>query len=72
MLCVIALLEGKGVTETICRHARENAVDLIVIASHGRTGARRVLLGSVAERVMQLAPCDVLVVRSGAETGEGE
>jgi nucleotide-binding universal stress UspA family protein len=66
----IAIVEGMGVAETICRHAREHAAELIVIASHGRTGARRFILGSVAERVMQLAPCDVLVVRSDAEAEE--
>lgn len=38
--------------------------DLIVIASHGRTGVTRALLGSVAEGVMRQAPCPVLVVRA--------
>lgn len=37
---------------------------LIVIASHGRTGVTRALLGSVAEGVMRQAPCPVLVVRA--------
>ncbi|NDC37297.1 MAG: universal stress protein [Proteobacteria bacterium] len=42
--------------------AKDIDADLIVIASHGRSGVRRVLLGSVAERVLRHAPCPVLVV----------
>ena len=37
--------------------------DLIVLPSHGRTGIRRLLIGSVAERVVRLAHCPVLVLR---------
>jgi nucleotide-binding universal stress UspA family protein len=44
--------------------AKEWPADLIVIASHGRTGVRRALLGSVAEGVMRNAPCPVLVARA--------
>jgi nucleotide-binding universal stress UspA family protein len=43
--------------------AREKA-DLIVLPSHGRTGLKRLLIGSVAERVVRLAHCPVLVLRS--------
>lgn len=43
--------------------ARNLRADLIVIATHGRTGLKHVLLGSVAEHVVQRAPCPVLVVR---------
>lgn len=46
----------------ICRVAEEEKVDLLVMGSHGRTGMRQVLLGSVAERVLRHAPCPVLVV----------
>jgi nucleotide-binding universal stress UspA family protein len=48
----------------ICEYARAAAIDLIVIPTHGHTGLRHVLLGSVAERVIQHAPCAVLVVKS--------
>jgi nucleotide-binding universal stress UspA family protein len=42
--------------------ARQRAADLIVIATHGYTGPKRVLLGSTAERVVRHAPCPVLTV----------
>jgi len=41
----------------------ENNVDLIVMATRGRTGAKRLFLGSVAESAVRSAPCSVLVVR---------
>lgn len=50
--------------ETITQYAKDNAIDLIVIGTHGRTGLPHVLLGSVAERVVQHAPCSVLTVRA--------
>lgn len=49
--------------DTIVQYAKETAIDLIVMGSHGRTGLSHVLLGSVAERVVQHAPCSVLTVR---------
>lgn len=48
----------------VCNYARDNQIDLIIIATHGRTGLRHVLMGSVAERIVQHAPCPVLVVRN--------
>jgi nucleotide-binding universal stress UspA family protein len=47
----------------ITRVARTVDADLIVIATHGRSGLKRVFLGSTAERVVRHAPCPVLVVR---------
>jgi nucleotide-binding universal stress UspA family protein len=44
--------------------AAEEGDDLIVIPTHGRTGLRRLLLGSVAERVVRQAPCPVLTLKS--------
>jgi nucleotide-binding universal stress UspA family protein len=50
----------------ICQVAAQENSDLIVMGSHGRTGLSHVLLGSVAERVIRLAPCPVLVVGKSA------
>ena len=47
----------------ICQQAREIEADLIVLATRGHSGLKRVLLGSTAERVVRFAPCPVLVVR---------
>jgi nucleotide-binding universal stress UspA family protein len=44
--------------------ARERKADMIVIGSHGRTGLRRLLMGSVAEKVIGYSACPVLVVKS--------
>jgi nucleotide-binding universal stress UspA family protein len=48
----------------IADFAEKMEVDLIVMPSHGRTGIKRLLIGSVAERVVRLAHCPVLVMRS--------
>ena len=47
----------------IVQYARDQKIDLIVLGTHGRTGLPHVFLGSVAERVVQHAPCPVLTVR---------
>ncbi len=47
----------------ITRFAEEQSFELIVIPSHGRTGLKRLLIGSVAERVLRLSHCPVLVLR---------
>lgn len=44
--------------------ARETAPDLIVLGTHGRTGLRRALLGSVAEELVREAPCPVVIVKA--------
>lgn len=56
------LLEGDPATE-IVRYAQDAAMDLVVMGTHGRTGLERLLMGSVAEKVMRDAPCSVLVVK---------
>lgn len=48
---------------TIVRVARSRRAAMIVIGTHGRAGVERVLLGSVAARVVSLAPCPVMTVR---------
>lgn len=49
--------------DTIVEFANECDAGLIVISSHGRTGLQRFVLGSVAEKVVRLAPCPVLVIK---------
>jgi nucleotide-binding universal stress UspA family protein len=56
------LLEGNP-AEEIIRHATEVRTDVIVLGTHGRTGLERLLMGSVAEKVLRGAPCSVLVVK---------
>ncbi len=61
------LLSGDAWKE-IVGFATASSADLIVMATHGRTGLKHVLLGSVAEKVVRHAACDVLVVRNGQPT----
>jgi universal stress protein A len=60
---VAAEIRAGPPVETIASFARQTKTDMIIIATHGRTGLKRALLGSVAERVVRHAPCPVLVVR---------
>jgi universal stress protein A len=54
--------QGQPVQE-IVQFAHEAESDLIVLSTHGRTGLKHVLMGSVTENVVRYAPCPVLVVR---------
>ena len=58
--------------EVIVRQAQAEQADLLVVGTHGRTGLRHVLLGSVAETVILKAPCPVLAVKAKREGEEGE
>ena len=49
--------------EEIINVSKENAIDLIVMATHGRSGLSHFLIGSITEKVIRMAPCPVLVVR---------
>jgi nucleotide-binding universal stress UspA family protein len=53
--------------QSIVDAASDPSIDLVVVGTHGRTGLSRVLLGSVAEKVVRHAPCSTLVVRPGNE-----
>ena len=57
------VLEGK-VADTLAHWAEKNGVDLIVIASHGRSGVSRWVMGSVADRVLRSACVPVLMIRA--------
>ena len=50
--------------EEILKEASERKIDLIVIASHGKTGLQKYFIGSVTEKVMKEAKCPVLLIRS--------
>ena len=56
------LLEGVP-HEQIARTARTQRADLVVMGTHGRTGLAKLFLGSVAGRVIAIAPCPVMTVR---------
>lgn len=50
------------VANEILRYAEESRIDLIVMGTHGYKGLEKVLFGSVAEKVVKLAPCPVLTI----------
>lgn len=62
------LLETKAISgpsaDAIVHYAEETGVDLIVMSSHGRTGSKRWVYGSVAEKVMHHAPCATAIIRA--------
>jgi len=75
---VSSVLLSAPAAEAIIGFARDDSTDLIVMSSHGRTGLRRLVLGSVAEQVARTAPCPVLLVRgveappsAGDDVGNG-
>lgn len=58
---VVEVRQGNAVQE-ILKYADEQQIDLIVIGTHGRTGLSRLLLGSIAEKVVRLARCPVMTI----------
>jgi nucleotide-binding universal stress UspA family protein len=62
---VVTAVRWGGPVESIVAYALDNRIDLITIATHGRTGLSHVLLGSVAEHIVREAPCPVLTIRDG-------
>ncbi len=57
------VLDGGGSVHTaIIKFAKENDIDLIAVASKGRSGLRRFMLGSVSEKILKESKCPVLVV----------
>jgi len=61
---VDSLLTEVPAATAIARAAEESKADLVVIGTHGHTGIKHLLLGSVAERTVRLAPCAVLTVKA--------
>jgi nucleotide-binding universal stress UspA family protein len=58
-----ALVRTGPPASAIADTARDERADLIVVGTHGRSGLDRLIVGSVAERVVRLAPCPVLVIK---------
>lgn len=54
----------------VAQFAEEKQADLILMASHGRKGFSRMLLGSVAERILRTAGCPVLILRDKADESD--
>lgn len=61
--CRLVLARGTDFAELIVQQAKKLRATMIVMGSHGRTGLRRFLLGSVAERTLRYADCPVLIVK---------
>lgn len=57
------LMEGKSVVADIIEYSEKQSIDLIVIGTKGKTGLRRLILGSVSQGILAYAHCPVLLVR---------
>ena len=57
------LARGTDFPAIIARQAKRLGASMIIMGSHGRTGLRRLLLGSVAERTLRYADCPVLIIK---------
>ena len=58
------VVRSASVPHAITEYAKANAIDLIIVGTHGRGAVSRFLMGSVAERVVRTAPCPVLTVHA--------
>lgn len=61
-----AVVVGKA-PEAIAEYAKEHSADLVVIATHGRSGIEHFFFGSTTEKVLRMAPCPVLTFRPESE-----
>lgn len=66
---VEAVVQVGQPAETIVEYAADLGVDAIVMATHGRSGISRWLLGSVTQKVLSVASCPVFVIPSRARSG---
>lgn len=60
---VLTFAEVGHPVQKLVDYAKRNEIDLIMLATHGRTGAEHLVIGSVAEKLVRYAPCSVLVYR---------
>jgi nucleotide-binding universal stress UspA family protein len=65
-ITVRTIVRTGSAQEEIVNLATDERADLIIIGTHGRTGLNRLLLGSIADRVIRFSPCPVLTVRTPA------
>ena len=64
------VLFGK-ITEELIEYVTDNEVDLVVIATHGRSGVSKLFLGSTAERILHASPVPVLMVHAPGHVPQG-
>lgn len=62
------LLGSGDISEYILNAVREHHIGLVILGTHGRTGIKRLMLGSVAEEIFRVAPCPVLTVGANAQS----
>ncbi len=67
-----AVVETGPVSSTLCRLAAEKQADLAIVSTHGRTGLKRLFLGSVTERLLRTIACPLLVVTPPEKAGRVE
>jgi nucleotide-binding universal stress UspA family protein len=65
-----AVVRDVAAAPALIRYAEEHDIDFIVMGTHGRTGLRRMLIGSVAEEVVRWVPCPVLTMRADSDVGD--
>lgn len=63
------ILEGGGVVEAICDFCQQEGVDLIIMSTHGHTGLRQLLFGSVARKLMECSPIPVMLIQPDKQSG---
>ncbi|MGF6266756.1 nucleotide-binding universal stress UspA family protein [Paraburkholderia youngii] len=65
--CRPAMIESESLSDDVAtivlRHGEDVHADLLVLGTHGRRGVRRLVIGSVAERVLRFSTCPVLLMR---------
>lgn len=66
------VVESGPVSTTLCRLVTDKHADLAIVSTHGRTGIRRLFLGSVTERLLRTIACPLLVVTPPEKAGTGE
>ena len=63
MSASIVVLQAADPVEAIARQAKKSRASMIVMGSHGRTGLRRLVIGSVAEKILSSVSCPVLIIK---------